>query len=132
MIPGQRQVDADMGKIIGSAVAVVALVSALIPIRAFAQSGEFKRLPPVSTATASEGGATGVVAAPQTTPVAAASAATTSNGGATGVVAAPQTTPMAAASAAATPAVSASHGTAGGGAPPAAHETAEGAAPAAA
>src|ERR1700733_15618839 len=99
MIPGQRQVDADLGKIIGSAVAVVALVSGLIPIRAFAQSSEFKRLPPVSTATTSNGGATGVVAAPQTTPMAAASAAPTP-------AASAAARPAAAASAAATPAVS--------------------------
>src|ERR1700722_17745239 len=99
MIPGQRQVDADMGKIIGSAVAVVALVSGLIPIRAFAQSSELTRLPPVS-ATASEGGAAGGVGGPQTTPMAAAPPAATP-------AASPAATP--AASPAATPAASASH-----------------------
>src|ERR1700733_4227417 len=111
MIPGQRQVDADLGKIIGSAVAVVALVSGLIPIRAFAQSSEFKRLPPVSAATASEGGATGVVAAPQTTPMASPSAAATP--AVSGVATAGAAPP--------TPAASASHGTAGVAEPPVSH-----------
>jgi lipoprotein-anchoring transpeptidase ErfK/SrfK len=42
-----------MGKLIGSAIAIVALASGLTPIRAFAQGSKFMPLPPVSAATSS-------------------------------------------------------------------------------
>lgn len=61
-----------MGKLLGSAIAIIALALSFRPIDAVAQSTALAPLPPVPAATGRGAAATGVAAAPRATPAAAA------------------------------------------------------------
>jgi L,D-transpeptidase catalytic domain len=83
-----------MGKLIGSAIAIIALALSFRPIGAVAQSTALAPLPPVPAATARGVGATEVAPTPQATPAAVATP-TAATHGAAGVARA--TAPLAAA-----------------------------------